>query len=389
MPTQAAASGSDYHDSSSDNESTSSDDSIAGKNDANVQEDRRQQAKEEERESWRKRREVINYSLTKYIGNRKGRGKPEPASLEDYYDSSKPEVGFEFWIGYLERFVQGSIGVISDRPNVQTVKLRIGDVWKLYQRNREIRIPTTARKPVMNHVRGHMVRNGLVSKEKKRRYFTDSRGLRELSRATWSEKYAVIDNRYRVLDALWLNSQEQTGNRSAATFCSAKATGFATYRNYQIIVQKSLIGRSENLVLLVKTKSNYKTKLDKNGEDLLQPMDELWRCPVFMFFWNAHMDNALPYSYDELLDPAFLSSRSTDSVNLTAKTECLYMPVFPMSGEDTVRPWNYDIITGHLKKLSMLAGFEVPLSTHSFRRMVAIFMRATGWSIREGESDAS
>jgi hypothetical protein len=209
-----------------------------------------------------------------------------------------------------------------------------------------------------------LVEKGLLHNDPKPIFITDQKGHLSLAKACLSAEFQTTDVRTRFQDMFWMAVTAQTALRRGSLL-----PDLSTQNDRAI---------KYGTITLLMSPPHSKTAEGKAAVFTLVQTPELYRCPIFLFLLLAHLDQALPAEPEHIM--AVAAQDPTDEERgFSVLPTWLNSPILrsPRSvGPDT--PMIAATLSVDLRRLSRIAGFESNITAHSFRRMVAIFMRVHG-----------
>ncbi|EJT50884.1 hypothetical protein A1Q1_07946 [Trichosporon asahii var. asahii CBS 2479] len=257
------------------------------------------------------------------------------------------------------------------RPSIASVRVFIFAFrHHLFFLGRAKKFEEEAGRTLRAHLR-KLLEDGTLTDAKQIRYITDPGGLLALARATTSPLTGMKAPRSKPILMLFMSIEIQMGTRGAAHMAKSYTDDLPamTYSCFVLVVGPSEEGR--NSLSLQYKPPRSKTKTTKDSVLPLRETPERWRCPVTHFLTLAQLDGVLPFTVEEILAPAFLAGSAGDrtvAFNGPNGDKVIFRNI---NGE----PYTTSGMSRWLARLSRVIGFTHPLGLHSFRHLLAFWMR--------------
>ncbi|KAK4686025.1 hypothetical protein P7C73_g4110, partial [Tremellales sp. Uapishka_1] len=298
-----------------------------------------------------------------------------PTSAASYLDPSHAPLDYRTCCAFITHHMAGAHGNVEDRPSL----VGCTATWKSFCQHVLRTRGEELDAEVQNQIRiylGEMVEAGHLSTVEKERCFTDGEGLRRLLGSVLSHDIPIRYSRTRLQLLFWMSKRAQTGHRIGADLPNDEQPDSreAQYRDFNLHISRHSDPTRPNIIVVSYEAPNHKTEESRFKSHALVPQRYLALCPVFTFLALAEMDGALPAPLSELLDPAYLGERQDMHVGMAdaAREDTPYKSY----GNRGV--WTTDAVGGFLRTASKHAQLPRTMTAHSFRRMQALFMRASG-----------
>ncbi|OCF70804.1 hypothetical protein I204_08545 [Kwoniella mangroviensis CBS 8886] len=305
-----------------------------------------------------------------------------PTQPEDYFKPSFPSLDHGTCAAMMSHWASGAKGKVADVPTHSSAV----SLWRFFRKHlRECsgrEIDRQVGDSIKVYIREDMVDSGQLTKLKKRRVITDADGCQAIGRACFHPSFSPGNNQNRTQMLFWQSIELQTGLRGGASFPATRHPDdddtTMTYGCFSWHVLKGHKGSGRNKITLEYKPPRHKMVTTEFGSHILTETPELWRDPTVLTVIFATLDDALIVPFDKMLDPGFLKD-GEDERTINFKSNKSQEPVFKLAdGKRSVITGNIDSL---LKQLSLLAGFEVNLTKHSYRRMIGLYMQAKGYPL--------
>lgn len=298
-----------------------------------------------------------------------------PDEPEFYLSASNPDLDYRTCAAFMTHFISGATGLVTTLPSHRYVT----SIWNSFCRYVEVE----RHKPIDQRVRleisvhlGELLDQGVISATKTEKVFTDGKGLLSMVRSTLAYDCPIRQSRDRLQILFWMALHAQTAQRvgSGLPDNAQPDSRVMQYRDFDIHVCGNESPGKPNVIVVSYLAPNRKTDTTQHQSHTLIPQPYLGLCPVFLFLTLATIDGALPHSLEQLLDPAILDNKA--EIHLSMRDSSKFDT--PMKSAGPRGHWTVNIIGRFLRIVSRHAKFPRTLTTHSFRRMAALFMRAAG-----------